>query len=406
MTAVGGGAGEARLCVLYLIDRLGLGGGSEVQTALNAAHLDRSRFRSVVCQVYPIGSGSTDREAVERLRAVGLTVTSLDHSGARGWLRSLGRLRALARSQRARVVHTTLFQADLLGGIAGKLSGIPVVQSAVNTIFLPGWSADNPRSSRRKTALVVRTYAALARHTASHVVANSGMVQAGVVRHYGVPPAKVSVVYRSVPPSDWALTHDGAPAAGHVRQELGLAGRFPILLNVARIVPSKGQRYLLEAVELLRRDFPSVMLLVVGEQTPQLDLAGMRDELGLGGHVLLTGHRRDVPLLHRLADVGVFPSLYEGFGGALLEACAAGLPCVASRIGSLEEILGPEQCGVLVPPRSAEALAAAVAELVRDRQAAARLGARAAAAVRRRFSLAAATARLEEVYLRLAREAR
>jgi glycosyltransferase involved in cell wall biosynthesis len=108
--------------------------------------------------------------------------------------------------------------------------------------------------------------------------------------------------------------------------------------------------------------------------------------------------RRDVPVVLAALDLFVQPSLYEGFGLSLLEAMAAGLPVVASRVGGIPEVVQDGATGVLVPPQDPGALAAAAIRLLRDPGEAQRLGAAAARRTRERHSLRAVAARVDALY--------
>jgi glycosyltransferase involved in cell wall biosynthesis len=388
--------------VLHLIDRLGLGGGTERQLLLNVRNLDQTRIDSVVCQVHPFGGGQADLEAAHLCRDAGARVVTLGLRGGRGWGVSLAALRRLIRSECIDLVHTNLFHADLLGGLAGRSTSRLVLQSLVNVQGSPRWSEVNAGAARWKHRVVLAVYALLARHCASHLVAVSEEARRVAVLALRVPGHKVSVVRRAVPPAAPA-ERGGDAARERLREELGLAGCWPVLLNVARVVPNKGQVHLVEAVARLRAEFPGVRLLVAGEDAGQLDLREVAARRGVGDLVSLLGFRSDVGELHRISDIGVFPSVHEGFGNALAEACAAGLPCVATDIGGFTEIVRDGETAVVVPPQSATALAGGIAALARDPPGAAAMGLRAAEHVRRNFSVARAVSALTAVYESVAR---
>ena len=109
-------------------------------------------------------------------------------------------------------------------------------------------------------------------------------------------------------------------------------------------------------------------------------------DLGLGDRVLFTGAREDVPELLASFDVFAFPSLFEGLCVAVIEAQAAGVPVVATPVGGIRETVVDGETGVLVPPRDAEALAAAILRLLEHPDEGRRLAAEARRRVHARFS--------------------
>ncbi len=169
----------------------------------------------------------------------------------------------------------------------------------------------------------------------------------------------------------------------------------PRILFVGRISPEKGLHVLLEALVQVRRAHPQVVLEIVGAAAPcpreiLVDLSddprvralarfyGQQgyhehlqaeiERLDLADHVVFTGFFPHTRIAERYAaaDVLVNPSLSEAFGMSLAEAMAAGLPCVATRVGGMPEVMAEDETGLLVPPDDPAALAAALIELLND----------------------------------------
>ena len=138
-------------------------------------------------------------------------------------------------------------------------------------------------------------------------------------------------------------------------------GRPLRLATVASLVEIKGHRYLLDAIALLARD-RDVQLDLVGDGPLRADLAEHARALGVEGRVRFLGARSaaEIADMLRAADIFVLPSLWENLPCALIEAMACGLPAAATRVGGVPELVG-EDAGVLVPPRSAQELAAGIA---------------------------------------------
>lgn len=176
-----------------------------------------------------------------------------------------------------------------------------------------------------------------------------------------------------------------------------------VVASVGGIQRRKGQLDLVEAAAQLVSEFPDLVVALAGEAGDAEYLAAVEArtaEPGLRDHVRLIGFEPNLPNLFSISEVFVHPSHSEGFGLAILEAMAAGLPVVATRCGGPEEIVEDGVSGLLVPVRSPRELADALRRLLRDREAARGLG-RTAAQRARAFSLEETGRRTGELYAEL-----
>jgi glycosyltransferase involved in cell wall biosynthesis len=204
-----------------------------------------------------------------------------------------------------------------------------------------------------------------------------------------------------VPPAP-PLTPDGTESRERARRDLGLSSADPVVLFFGFIKPYKGLRVLLESTARLRETLPDVRLLVAGE--PVGSAAPYRRaiaRLGLGEHVHWTGAFVPTPTLAKYlaaADVVALPYLDGSSSGALLTAQSFGRPVVATRVADLPELVDPGETGLLVPPADAGALAAALRELLVDRDRCDRLGARGRERVATLFAWPRHAERMERLY--------
>jgi glycosyltransferase involved in cell wall biosynthesis len=189
------------------------------------------------------------------------------------------------------------------------------------------------------------------------------------------------------------------PSPAQLRQELGL-GTSEVVITVTRMTRQKGIPALLEAAALVHEARPSVRFLLVGPRQSEGPLAVTQAEIDRHGpYVTAIGRRSDIPSLLGLADVFAFPTEYrEGVPRGLLEAALAGLPIVTTRMPGCVDVVRDGWNGYLVPPRSPRILAARILDLLRDREIARIMGARAAALVRREFGLGLTVARYAALY--------
>ena len=189
------------------------------------------------------------------------------------------------------------------------------------------------------------------------------------------------------------------PSPAQLRQAFGL-GESETIVTVTRLTRQKGIPALLEAAALVHRNRPGVRFLLVGPRESEGPNAVTQAEIDRHApYVLAIGPRSDIPALLGLADVFAFPTEYrEGVPRALLEAAVAGRPIVATRVPGCYDVILDGWNGFLVPPRSPRLLAERILDLLRDRENAQVMGARAAELVRKEFNLEITVARYAALY--------
>jgi glycosyltransferase involved in cell wall biosynthesis len=184
----------------------------------------------------------------------------------------------------------------------------------------------------------------------------------------------------------------------NIHEEYWLPVGVPVVGNIAALVPHKGQKYLVDAAVLLRRQIPDAHVIILGEGELRAALERQVKELHLEKHVLLPGFRGDVLALLKAFDVFVMSSVTEGLGTSLLDAMAAARPIVATRAGGIPEVVVNGETGLLVPARDARQLANAIARLLKDRALREQFGQAGLARVRAEFSVDRMVARTLGVY--------
>ncbi len=226
------------------------------------------------------------------------------------------------------------------------------------------------------------------------VIAISAGVRAALIAS-GVDPTHIHLVPSGVEAERFAVTPGLRTTA---RARLALPDEAFVLAIVGALESRKGHAVLLDALAVLDA---RVVVLCAGEGGEREALAARTTALGLDGAVRWLGRVDDVGSILAAADTFVMPSRHEGLGVAALEAMAAGLPVIASRVGGLPEAVLDGETGLLVPPGDSEALAAAIRRLAVDRPYGRALGDAGAARVRARFGMAAMANATLAVYRRL-----
>ena len=362
-----------KLRVLTLVDKPTVTGGAERLAAVVAMKLDPARFESVLC-----ASRQTDEPLLDReLEEAGIGVLAL---GRRSTLDLLAwrPLVSLLRDG-VDVVHAHMFGSNVWGTVLGRLSGVPVVVAHEHT-----WSFQGRPLRRFLDRELVARWADV-------FVAVSAEDRRKMIEVEGVDPAKIRLIPNGIPsPANGAVAD--------VRAELGIEPGAPVLGVVCELRAQKALEVLFEAAALLLPEFPSLKVLVAGDgpERARLEEAALR--LGVADTVLFLGIRRDVPAVLAAVDVAVLSSDYEGSPLSVMEYMAAAKPVVSTSVGGVPELLAEDVHGLLVQPRDPEALAEAVARLLRDPALAKRLGAEGRQRQQREFSLEAMVHRIEDLY--------
>lgn len=196
------------------------------------------------------------------------------------------------------------------------------------------------------------------------VVAVCEAARQNFIRQGVFPVSKACTVPNGIRTELFSVATEEARRA--LRSNLGFAKDDLLVGCVARLNEAKDHGTLLRAVALLRKERRQVGLLLVGDGALRERLVALTVELGIADAVRFLGDRGDVPQLLSGLDVFALSSLTEGYSISLLEACAAGLPIVASHVGGNAEIVEHNHNGRLVAARDAQAFAAALSELLMD----------------------------------------
>ena len=339
--------------VLIVIERLTELGGAEGSTALIIEGLQGTiDFTVVTLHGLELRGRAALQERGTRFIESG--------PGFRGQVRTIT---TTIREMDPDLVHATLFDAEVASCVAGILCGVPVVRSVVSTQY--GREALSEAQSPGRLRVVQFVDRCLARFATFRFHAISSATADAAIEALGVPADRIAIVPRGRDANAMGTNTQARRQAARV--ELSVPEGAPVLLNIARQEPQKGQVHLLEAFRLVLERHPDAVLLVAGRPgsaTPAL--MARTDALELGTRVRFLGTRADVPELLCAADVFVFSSLWEGLGGAVLEAMAMEVPVVSFAVPAVEEALGPT--GIVVPIRDAPALAEAVSDLLDDPQ--------------------------------------
>jgi glycosyltransferase involved in cell wall biosynthesis len=368
--------------VTHLINSLGQGGAERLLLDLDD-HWDRDRLDVRVIALMDAAAPIISRaDLPPGWRVVGLR----GPWDPLGWRRARQALDAAPID----ILHTHLMLADVLGRRTAQRRGLPVL----TTLHSPAQHYLGP--PERRPSLLQSAYERVARATPGLWVGCSEQVARSFHDHPRWS-ADVMVVDNGLDPSRMTLDPRAAAA---LRQELGLREGQILLVTVARLVPSKGHRVLIEALTGMKG--LDAVACWVGDGPLRAGLERRAREIGLWDHLRVAGSRQDVTPYLAAADVFVLPSLHEGMPMALLEALAAGLPVVTTEASGIGEEIARAGAGLVVNSGDSEALRAAIRTMAGSpdlRQAA---GERAAALFHERYHAERCAAQYERIYEALA----
>jgi glycosyltransferase involved in cell wall biosynthesis len=214
-----------------------------------------------------------------------------------------------------------------------------------------------------------------------------------------MPANRTKVVYLGAPLEEFARPRTGDEVAS-ARAALGVAGGAIAIGTITRLMPSKGNQYLIEAVPRVLQKHPAARFFIVGEGELQGELQAQVRSRGLDDYVVFNGFQRDVAAALSALDYVVFPSLWEGTPLTVFETLAMGKPIVATDADGLLDVLTDRKDALVVPKANAAALADALCELIEQPQLAAALASE-ARRTGQRYDIAAFVRKMERLYVLL-----
>jgi len=346
--------------------------------------MDRQQFGAEVFSLADVGSTGARIVADLDIPVFSLRPTS---SGTRA--SSALRLLAHLRRSRPHIVQTWMYHANLLGGIASRALGRPVI-----------WNIRHGSLAhlKRRTLFISRLCSLMSSTVPARIICCSSdslerHVAAGYVR------ARMTVIPNGFDPSRF---QPSATLRQSFRHEVGVSTDTPLVGLIARFDPAKDHETFLRAAARVHAQCPDARFLLCGKDvdTGNRRLMNWIDQVALRDCCLLLGLRDDVPRILAGLDVLVSSSTCEGFPNVLGEAMACGLPCVATDVGDSGFVVGA--AGRLVPPGNPEALAAGCLDVIEvGPQGRSELGAAARLRIETHFSLAAIAAQYQDLYAKV-----
>lgn len=337
----GGDTDAAPIRVLYFIDKLRAGGGTQryIYEIIKIA----PTF-GVIPHLCTLEDGGDYLNEIE-LSGVDTLSLSLPRINTPKACLKLGNLIRHIHRKKIQVVHTFQTNPNIFGTLAGRLSGAKVITSRRDLGNL------GMRGSRSLTLFEETIINPLAHR----IMANSRAVFNAAIKREGIPRKKLVLI-----PNGIDTNHFHPDTSSERKKRLGLPENSLIFGTVSGLRKVKALDLLLHAFRALRDLTPDVFLVIAGDGPEALPLQDLARRLDLTESVRFMGLRLDVERILPAFDVFMLSSRSEGFPNAILEAMACGLPVIATSVGGIRELVCPEVTGRLIAPDNMEEMVKAM----------------------------------------------
>jgi glycosyltransferase involved in cell wall biosynthesis len=257
----------------------------------------------------------------------------------------LFRLVRILKEHNVDIIHCHAHKSTVYGTVAAVLAKTPVVMAHVHGL-------GRSRNFRRKLMNF------LLFKKINKIVPVAKSVREDVLKNnWSVPEEKIFVLENSI---DYRRFADVSISKEDAKKMLGLPSDAFVFGTIGRLAPTKGLLYLIEAFPKVKEQKPSAHLVLLGDGPCRAELEQQASNMSCRDSIHFLGYRDNIEQLLRGMDVFVLSSVAEGMPRAILEAMAAGVPCVATEVGGIPEIISGNNVGVLVSPKDSEALAEAM----------------------------------------------
>jgi glycosyltransferase involved in cell wall biosynthesis len=344
--------GEKRRSILFLVRTLDIGGAEKQMISL----VERLKKEDDECHVFSLEAGGV---LEERMRELDIPL----YSGGlkRGDLRRVPWKVFLVQIQLIRVVnrlglsvvHSFLPLVTFMGALAARMNRVPLVITSRRAL-----------GTHQERYFLLKPLDQIAIRLSDYVTVNSRAVWDDTAKRDRTDPNKLVLIYNGV---DARQFESSSEVRDKLRNHMGLRDFDKVVVVVANLIPYKGHLDFLKAAREVKDTIPESVFWLIGEDRGiQKTLESEAQNLRIRESVLFMGRRSDIPSLLAASDLFVLPSHEEGFSNVILEAMAAGLPVVATKVGGNSEAVVDGMTGWLVPPQNPKVMAEKIVDLLKD----------------------------------------
>ncbi len=319
--------------VLFVIDALHLAGAEQ---SLLENTIRFKQISPVVCHFYP--PEILKSKFIEN----GIKVYSFNIQKKYGFLSAYKQLKKVVKAETPDLIVAYLTRAEFIARLVGWFNDVPVVGTFVNDLYSKTYNRHLSWSAKQLVQLF-KTVNKFTSKICIGFIANSEAIKQANSKYLDIPPHKIKVINRGRDSLKILSRNFKESKNGSLQ-----------FVNVSRLFPVKNQKNLIIAFKKFLEKYPSATLHIIGDGPLREQLAEIIAKNNLHNNVFLLGERKDVPQILSKYDCFVFPSLVEGFSGALVEAMFAGVPVLASNIPQNREAITHLQTGYLFAGESIE----------------------------------------------------
>ncbi len=392
--------------VIHIITRLDMGGSAQ-NTLLTAHNHDPQRYSVCLIKGSTHESAMTEAEGqlvisqLANAEKLGIEVIDLPSLVRRispvNDLKAFSSIFRLLRRMKPHIVHTHTSKAGILGRLAAWMARVPTI------IHTPHGHVFYGHFGRSLSRIFLQMERLLGKITHHHIALTPEECNDYLSLRVA-QPNNTSVIHSGI---DLQRFSKGAKQRTEKRKELGFSPHSLVVGFVGWLIPIKGVTYLVNAMARIVEQHSKNLLVLVGKGDDkgeeEIKLKEQVERAGLADKVRFLGWRPDVDKIMGCFDIFVLPSLNEGMGRVLVEAMAAGLPIVASRVGGIPDLVKDGENGLLVPPANAGALDRAISDLLSDKARRKRMG-ETGKRMCRPYSVEAMVEKIDDLYSRLVEE--
>jgi len=333
-------------------------GGAERVIYNLVENTDRSKFDvSVLCLDQPVGPFGL------RLKEKGYQISTLGRKPGFD-LSLIRKVRDCIVSNKIDILHCHQYTPYVYGLMGSAFTKKKIVFTEHGRFY--------PDKRKFKRTLVNPV---LSRYT-DRIIAISEATKDALVKFENISKDRIGVVYNGI--------EDGnrvPEKKENLRRSFGIGENGFVMGTAARLDSIKNHPMMIKGLKRIQQDSPETYLFIVGDGPERAGLETLVTELGLSSRVIFTGFREDTSFFYRMMDVFLLTSFSEGTAMTLLEAMAAGLPCIATGVGGNLEIVKEGETGFIIPSGDEKALTEKINLLIRDKKLREELG----QACRKRF---------------------
>lgn len=320
---------------LFVIDTLETGGAEK---SLLQIMSNFSIINPIVCSIYQ------GNELEASYKRNGIKVIGLGLPGKYNFINAVAALKKVIEEEKPLIIVATLLRSELIARVVGRITGVPVIGTFVNDTYSK-YERENSNfimNAKRKFFYLLDKWSS---HYVIHYIANAQSIKESNAIALGIDLNKITVVYRGRDVDQFKFKQRMPNELGKIR-----------FVNVGRLLPRKGQMELISAFYEFIKTYPNATLSFAGEGVYRDELQTRIDDLNLGNSVKLLGNVENVSVFLNDFDCFIFPSWYEGFSGALVEAMLSGIPILASNIPMNLEAVEHKKTGYIFNVKSRDSI--------------------------------------------------